>query len=297
MKACEELRTDETLRELAVHGSVQFPFQHYRCRYDAENGNLYPWHWHSEAEAILMLSGETYCLVGNQRMRLRAGEGVFLQSGVIHSYETPDRCEMLTLVFLPTFVAPEGSALYTHFVQPLLDANITYALLTRTEPWHAEVLATLARLGDITQTGAPGAELDVHASLCALWATLYRHRELLAAQGLPESCAHLQTRLRTMIAFIEEQFDRKLTLREIAHSANVSDSEALRCFREGVCASPICYLNRHRLNFARARLLQTSLSVTEIAAEAGFSSAAYFDRMFARCFGESPTLYRRRRAG
>ena len=76
MKACEELRTDETLRELAVHGSVQFPFQHYRCRYDAENGNLYPWHWHSEAEAILMLSGETYCLVGNQRMRLRAGEGV-----------------------------------------------------------------------------------------------------------------------------------------------------------------------------------------------------------------------------
>ena len=106
---------------------------------------------------------------------------------------------------------------------------------------------------------------------------------------------NMNARLRRMVAFIERHFASRLTLADIAADASISKSEALRCFKSGVQTTPIGYLNRYRLNYARARLLSTAAPITRIAVDAGFSSTAYFDRVFRRCFGLSPAAYRRQR--
>ena len=137
-------------------------------------------------------------------------------------------------------------------------------------------------------------ELDIHATACVLWANLWRHQTEIATLGKTESSSLIQVRLRKMIGYLETNFSGKLRLEEIARAASVSVSEALRCFREGVHTTPIGYLNQYRLNHARQRLAATALSVTEIAIESGYSSAAYFDRQFLHSFGLSPTEYRKR---
>jgi AraC-like DNA-binding protein len=46
---------------------------------------------------------------------------------------------------------------------------------------------------------------------------------------------------------------------------------------------------------ARKRLLEPTLTLTEIAAELGYADQAHFTRAFRRWTGESPSGYRRRR--
>jgi len=54
-------------------------------------------------------------------------------------------------------------------------------------------------------------------------------------------------------------------------------------------------LDRVRFEACETRMLEPSLSLTEIAAELGYSDQAHFTRAFRRWTGEAPSAYRRRR--
>lgn len=297
MEPCEPARIDETLHELNMHGTAQFPFQCFCSYYGGREDDCFPGHWHREVELVAVASGEAHCLIGNQCIVLRKGQGLFIQSGVIHGYETHSHVEMPTLLFKPELIASEGSALHAKYVEPLLLSNLSHAVLTAEVPWQASVLAAIRELSALAQAGGPTLELDVHAAVCGLWSTLFSHQSEIETLAKTENATLVQARLRRMITHIEENFGCKLRLEDIARVASVSVSEALRCFREGVHTTPIDYLNQYRLKYARSRLLSTTLTVTEIAIECGFSSAAYFDRMFQRGFGVSPSAYRRQHEG
>ena len=293
MKPCSPVWTDETLRELAVHGTEQFPFTCYHSQLGTGPCASVPWHWHREIELVLVEGGVAHCLLGNERLTLTPGQGVFIHSGVIHSFESPTIGNIISILFLPAFIAPEGSAIHTKFVAPFSQTNCSYSLLRGDVRWQAETLAELRTLSDTVLAAEPTAELQVHATVCRMWARLYLHQSELISLGGATQSALLYARLRRMIAFIEEHYAARLTLERIAADASISKSEALRCFRHGVQTTPMAYLNRYRLDVARSRLLSTAASVTEIAVESGFASTAYFDRLFRRSYGFSPATYRK----
>ena len=102
-------------------------------------------------------------------------------------------------------------------------------------------------------------------------------------------------RLEQMLQYMEDHYREKLTLADIAASASISKSEAMRCFKEGLQVSPMACLNEYRLSRARDLLLETNDPVTEIALSAGFESCSYFDRLFLRKYGVTPRALRRDR--
>jgi len=291
---CTPAWIDETLHELTTHGSETFPFQYYDCFYGG-NEVRFPWHWHREMEIVTVRGGEIHCLIGGERLVLAQGDGLWIQSGVIHSYEVPRRADMPTLLFLPEFIAPEHSALYNRFVAPLMDAGLSHMVLRRGVPWQGETLAAVAALCALAREKPPTLALDAHAAVCRIWALLYAHRGEIAAFASADGATLTQARLHRMIRYLEEHFTEKVRLPDVARAASVSVSEALRCFRAGVHTTPVDYLNRYRLDVARTRLMTTACSVTRVAAECGFSGAAYFDRAFKKQYGESPTACRKRR--
>ena len=294
MKPCTPAWIDETLRELTPHGTRRFPLQTYLSRYDAREAPGFPWHWHREIEIVYVARGEATALIGNERIPLAVGEGLLVPPGVIHAYEVTGSAEMPTLLFPPSLIAPEEDALYAQFVLPLLDGGFSFAALCAGVPWQAALLRRAAALYALAQPPqAEAVELEAHAAVCECWALLYRNRRELAKGGGAANASLTQARLRHMIAFLEDRYGERVLLRDIAQAASVSVSEVLRCFRAGEHATPMEYLNRLRLEQARARLTTTALSVTDVAAECGFSSVAYFDRAFRARYGVSPTACRR----
>ncbi|MCD0445437.1 helix-turn-helix domain-containing protein [Glycomyces sp. A-F 0318] len=88
-----------------------------------------------------------------------------------------------------------------------------------------------------------------------------------------------------------------LTLRQLAECESMSVRTFTRRFREEVGTSPQRWLLHQRLERARHLLERSGASVDQVAADAGFGSAASLRLHFQAALGVSPSAYRRTFAG
>ena len=88
--------------------------------------------------------------------------------------------------------------------------------------------------------------------------------------------------------------EEELSVRDIADSASISESECLRCFRKILDTSPIAYLKTYRLQRAAELLETTSRKVSDIAAQCGFGEMSYFAKSFREIYRCTPSQYRSR---
>jgi AraC-like DNA-binding protein len=102
-------------------------------------------------------------------------------------------------------------------------------------------------------------------------------------------------RIRRAVALMEANFAAKLSREEMAHVAGLSVSHFSKLFTRCIGFSPHQYLLRCRLDHARKLLvtLEASLSLVDVAGEAGFADQAHFSRHFRRAYGVSPLAFRR----
>ena len=103
-----------------------------------------------------------------------------------------------------------------------------------------------------------------------------------------------EERLAELLMALAEHPEQELKRGEMAKRLCVSESTLQRLFRTRTGYSPHDYLMQLRLKKAATLLLESELSVAEIAAETGFSDSNYFCRrfrLFAKC---SPRDFRRR---
>lgn len=85
--------------------------------------------------------------------------------------------------------------------------------------------------------------------------------------------------------------DCNLSVHRIAVQVGVSDDHLTRQFKQVTGISTQEYLRRYR--FARAmRLLQTDLSIAQVAKQSGFRTLSYFSREFSKELGITPSNYR-----
>ena len=94
----------------------------------------------------------------------------------------------------------------------------------------------------------------------------------------------LLTVLEKMEATIEAPLDRQA----MAALAGVSPRHLDRLFSSLMQSSFLLEYRKLRLNHARRLLLQSPLSISEIAFATGFSSAGHFSRSYREAFGEAP---------
>ena len=96
-----------------------------------------------------------------------------------------------------------------------------------------------------------------------------------------------------MMTFIHGNYAHKITLQEIADSANISQREALRCFQKTLGRSPFDYLNEYRLSEAKKLLAETEMTISEAALQTGFSNSAYFGKVFKKAYHMTPKEYQK----
>lgn len=92
--------------------------------------------------------------------------------------------------------------------------------------------------------------------------------------------------------FIREHFTRKISVKEVAKAACLSEYHFIRTFKQCFDKTPIQYLKELRLESAKKLLLSETYSISEIATLCGFSDIFYFSLSFKKAFQQSPTLFR-----
>lgn len=292
-----KILTDESLKELTVHGSSQFPFEFYSddiSKYETEN---IPRHWHNEFELVTVKEGTVYCFIGQMKLDLQTGDSIFINSRIIHSFETPDNGLIYNVVFKPEFLSEENTLIYDKYISPFLISDISHLVFSDQEPWQKNISLTLEKAYALCIDRPFGWELSVHAQLSLIWASLFTHKHLCSTMAVIGTSYLSQARVRKMVSYIAKNFDQKVTLRDIANSANLSRSEALRCFKDNVNASPVHYLNKYRLRIAANLLVSTDKKISDIATAVGIDNISYFNRIFKREFGDTPKKVREGKFG
>jgi transcriptional regulator GlxA family with amidase domain len=90
------------------------------------------------------------------------------------------------------------------------------------------------------------------------------------------------------IAVMEEAVEVPLTVPKIAACAGCSQRRLERAFHAALGVSPARYYLTLRLGAARRLMQETDLTVTQVAARTGFSSAAVLSRAYRTTFGMAP---------
>jgi signal transduction histidine kinase/AraC-like DNA-binding protein/ABC-type sugar transport system substrate-binding protein len=115
------------------------------------------------------------------------------------------------------------------------------------------------------------------------------HRALTGIETLPQQTSIV---VKLAIAYLNQNYHYAISRRELAATIGVSKDYLSHIFRQELGISPWEYLNRYRIKQAKALLLNSNESVTNIATQVGFNDLSYFNRVFLKHVGCSPRAFR-----
>lgn len=97
-----------------------------------------------------------------------------------------------------------------------------------------------------------------------------------------------------VLAYIQEHLAEKITLAQLARVVNFNETYLCTIFRSHMGTSIFNYINQTRVECAAEKLRGSDAQLKEIAASLGFSDQFYFNKMFRKYYGISPSEYRKK---
>ena len=289
-----QMELDETGRERITHGTPAFPIT---CYQDVARRMDVPLHWHQEWEVIYIVDGSCVAAVGNQRFTLSAGEGIFINSGILHGCREAEGtgCIFHSIVFHPRLVGGGlDSVFHQRYIQPLLEhPEFRIQILRPGISRQKTALKAMEQAWQLCVGEAEDYEFQVRTELSMLILQLCRNMPAAHPRAGSRSLRE-EERIKAMLTFIHQNYGQHIDTSRIAASALISESECLRCFRSTISTTPIQYLKEYRIQQAAAMLTGTQDKVSDIAARCGFQDMSYFSKTFRQKYGYSPVEYRNR---
>lgn len=230
-------------------------------------------------------------LIGAERYRLQKGDILIVRPGVSHRPLLP---EQMTTPYKRDvlWISPEFFAmLHQLFGQDiLLETMQTNLLRTAETPW--EFLGEKIRQGvKEAQRRESGWEAAVVANTIQLVVQLCRAIQEDAVKPLKAEKPEL---LDQVLAYVEQNLSRKITLAEVAQHFYVSDSTISQTFRKRLGVSFYRCVTQRRLIAAKT-LIEAGVLLEDVGHQVGFLDYSTFFRAFKQEYGISPRQYRKLR--
>lgn len=112
-----------------------------------------------------------------------------------------------------------------------------------------------------------------------------------AAQGINPRHVHF-SRLQAVLNHIHEHLDEELSVEALAALAEVSTAHFRRLFQEAMGMPPHRYIMSTRLEQGRKLLSMSSMPISQIAQECGFTSQSHFTASFRSAHAVTPAAFR-----
>ncbi len=103
-----------------------------------------------------------------------------------------------------------------------------------------------------------------------------------------------QERMHRIHQFVETNFQKPIDTQQIADEVNLTLPAFCRYFKKTTKLTYTDFVNQYRIQYAKKLLIQDK-NVTEACFESGFESLSYFNRIFKKWTGETPSGFRKQR--
>ena len=286
-------QSDQEQREIFPVDMAGFPCLCRRNELDWYPDRTIPWHWHNAFEINYIEDGTLLCQTPEQTITLHKGEALFINSGVLHTCTSSGQCVYYTHLFDMYFLSGMYNSVFEEkYFLPVSKNTAFQVWQVRPDSLaHIRMLEAVLHCVELQRAEPQGYEFDLRAELCSFWRGMLADSAGVRAGAPPRANADTE-RIKRMMDFIHTHCAERLSLDDIAASANVSRRECTRCFRRCIDSTPNEYLTACRVRMAADLLGRTGKSVLDISEECGFSSASYFGKVFREAMGMTPKEYR-----
>lgn len=291
-----QIITNQFQKELKQHGNEQFPFLvSYQKLSEYESGS-FMWHWHPEIEITYVQKGTMCYKVNHMVYHLKEGDIVFNNSGALHSgtMENQKDCAYISVTFDSRLIYGFfQSTVNSKYVDPVIQDSMLPAIcIDQSEPWHKPFREYLLRIIDLDEKKPDFYELDITICLQSMWRLLLEHITYEPQASRENSLEY--DRIKKILSYIEENYQNKITLNDIAGHIHLCESECTRLFKRHMNTTLFAFLQEYRIERS-LEFLQDDQPVSAVADKAGFSDPNYYSKVFAKIKGCSPREYRNHR--
>lgn len=288
-----QISIKENQKEVKEHGSYSFPVHVSLETIQSYEHGSFLWHWHPEIELTWIVSGEIEYRVNEQTYYLKEGEGLFGNSGTLHSgyMKNLQECTYLSITFHPRFLyGYEHSILQSKYVDFITNNEFWASLhLSPQISWQKEVLESMQEIHEMWKQADNDYELQIHILLMQIWQKFYAYYSSLP-ESKTKTTGHLQ-RLREIISYLQKNYDQDISLDDVAAAVNICKSECCRFFKKHMKITIFDYVLLLRIQNS-IPLLKKYESITEVARMVGFSSPSYYTQIFKRYMKCTPREYK-----
>lgn len=265
----------------------------FRLLHDPKLSHLFYWHFHPEYELVYIEGATGTRHVGDHISEYTDTDLVLIGSNIPHlnfdyGVKTTYREEVLHIKpsFKKTFVDP---------LPELQSLNRLLELSRYGLAFHGE---TKKEVGSVLKTLHALKPFDYFMAIMQLLKRLSQSNEFELLHTKPYKNRYSkkeQQRIRNIYALIDDRYQGKITVDEVAAFCNLTKPAFCRYFKKATGSTFIEFLNQYRISQSK-RLLLSGKNVSETYVECGFESLSYFNRTFKKITGENPSVFKRRLA-
>lgn len=257
------------------------------------------YHYHKEYELSFHIENSGTRYIGDSIRRFNSGDLVLVGPNIPHYwhsddvyYNNPNICAKLVVIHFvydfagkSFFDSPEmgaaklllDKARHGMHIQGKLADEIGHSMIdiaNEPEGWRRMVslISILNKMGE-----ADNYSLLASVGFCN---SFYKSRN--------------EMKLTPIYNYIVENYQKELTLTDVADFANMNVSAFCRYFKSVTNKTFSYVLNEIRIGVACRDLINTELSIAEIGFNAGYQNVTYFNRQFLKIKGMTPSEYRMR---
>ncbi len=253
-------------------------------------------HFHKEYEILYNIENSGTRFVGDSIRRFSNGDIVLVGPHIPHYWHSDDRyfegvedlkAKVVLIQFTENFLGRQFLSLpETENIKTLL-ANAAHGIHFKGRD-GTKIGEKIIQISE--ETGWRKLLLMVEV-LCRM--SEATEIELLSSKAYAEASKYAnQEKMSELFNFMVSNYDRDLSLDEIAGLANMNVSAFCRYFKKSTAKTFSHALNEIRINFACKKMINSDKSISEIAFNCGFNNISYFNRVFKKIKKTTPQIYR-----
>jgi len=245
-------------------------------------------HYHDIHEILLMLGGKRHLFYGNTSYTLERGSLVVINPLDIH-YTISSESDYYER-YLLHFRLEKLSIILDDTELNHLKEMLKPCVLRLTEEQITTLVEYLEHTKSIVRNNDVFAKKMLYSSIFLV--LMYILSCTNDVQTMENS---ISPTITNALIHINTHFYRHITLDELSETARLSKFHFSRTFKEVMGLTVMEYLNNYRLSKAHNLLVNTSMTIEDIATETGFASAQNLRNAFCKTYGMSPSKFRKSR--
>lgn len=255
---------------------------------------LFPLHYHDNIELILVTKGRIQLTVESTDYTISEGDTALINPNQYHSscfYE--DNSELYCIQIDNNLLQSHYlDAIEEKFITPVLRGNTLFSNKIEADTEIADIIYDLY---DTYYGESFGYELKIKSLLYKLLFLLYRS---YVQKALPQEqylmLSMTRERINALLDYIHTHYREQIRLTDLVDVVHINKYYICKIFSHYTGQSILKYVNNYRLEKAIELLLNTNMTISQIAYEVGFSDFNYFSRIFKEFTHTTPSALRKK---